>query len=159
MTLTWICQAVWIGLVDDSKPKLDVTGLAIRRGAASLTDAHIRYRVNINGYRVVTWQSSAAPLRDVHLVNLSQVGRLLPIDAVWALGWLENSAGYAFNWRGAPATVGDSALKGFDRGLHVVSHKQWPREWTRRLLADPTYSPYKGRVHRSLRFVHRSHRK
>lgn len=159
MTLTWICQAIWVGFVDDSKTQLDVTGLAIRRGAASFVDGNIRYRVNVNGYRTSTWQSSAATLQDVHFVNLSQVGRMLPVDATWALGWLEDESGYAFNWRGAPAVVAESALKGLDRGLQIVPHRKWPQKWTTRLLADPTYSPYKGHIHRSLRFVHRPCRK
>jgi hypothetical protein len=148
----WIEPAMWVGILWRS----DLVGLVIRKGVFDYNAS--RCCVYINDVRVETKQITIAG-RTLHCVSLAAIGHLLPADAIWALGWTDDGSTYAFNHRGAPAALCDSARKGFSGGLKMLPAAKWRSEWTEKLYRNPGYSPFSDEIVMSRTPVNRVRRR
>ena len=117
MTPQWTEPAMWIGILRGDQ----LVALIIRRG---MFDANGKCQVNVNDMRRVEARRIKAIDVEMHCVSLCDIGYLIPSDAILALGW--TSGRFAFNYRGAPAVICDSARKGFSGGLRMLPHRLWP---------------------------------
>jgi len=147
----WIEPAMWVGILAGNS----IVGLVIRKGVFDFNGE--RCFVCINDIRVEAREIKATE-RTLYCVSLSDIGYLLPADAVWALGWTADGR-YAFNYRGAPAVLCESARKGFSGGLRTLPAAQWHRQWTERLYKNPDYSPFSFNVAKSKAPVNRVRRR
>lgn len=157
-----IMAAVWVGIIDNQKMSLvdqePVVAIIIRKASIHQIDRFLRYRVCINNKRV--WTSCTKyGTHGFHSVEISTINSMVPSDAVWGLGWDATKKQYAFNFKGWPCSIQDSAMYGLEEGLQPLSIEYWTEEWKFELKRNPFWSPFEESIPRSQQPIRLSRKK
>lgn len=141
-----IIPAIWVGIEDDQRMVPGylepVVAIIIRKATIHQFGQFLRHRVSINNLKV--WTSSTEyRTHGFQNVKISNINSILPNDAIWALGWDASKKHYAFNFKGWPCSIQDSAMYGVEESLRPLSINNWTEEWKFRMRQDPFWSPFK----------------